>query len=587
MKYLAFILIFPAALTMCVIAGCNRKTPVSSDEHGHGPPAHDAHGDGHAHGDAEGPEPVVVTLFTPKVELFMEYPQLVKGREAEFLAHFSVLATGEPVRSGSLTFEATSPDGKIVSQRLDAPKRDGLFVPTPTFDATGTYKLRLVINSPQVQETMDVGELQVHPDAAAAELAAAKSESPEPPNLVPFLMEQQWKIGMLLGQARERTLTRRLVIPGQVAAPQGASAIVSAPVSGRLLPPAGGRLPWIGDRVEAGQVLALVEPPLPATDLYQLNANRAQVQTLDMELALRELDLDMKALEVERSMIQSKARLEYTRRDMKRAKEIHAKGAGSQQQYDEAEQDFKLAEAEAAAAQAMQKACTTSRERLNRLRSETASGPADVPAAGSLQLPLRAPIAGQIVSVGRSEGEHIEAATDAVFRIVNTERVWIQAQIPEVDLPGLPDRPGASIAMASLPDRRIQVPGEAGSRLVHLGSVVDMETRSVPIIYELPNPQSLLRVGMFADVHLETRTAVNAVAVPEEAVVLDNGRPIAFVLVGGESFQRRDLEIGIRDNGYVEVISGIRDGERVATKGAYAVKLSSLSGASFGAGHGH
>ncbi len=572
---------------MGVTAGCSRESSVSSHDHGQGPAGHDAHDDGHTHGADEGPEPVVVTLFTPKVELFMEYPQLVQGQAAEFLAHLSVLATGEPVRAGSLAFEAVASDGKVVSQRLDAPKRDGLFVPSPTFERAGTYTLKLVVRSPQVDETIDVGEIVVHPDPAAAEQAAAQSAAPEPPNRVSFLMEQQWKIGMLLGQARRQTLTRRLVIPGQVTAAQGASAVVSAPVSGRLLPPAGGSLPRIGNRVDAGQVVARIEPPLPATELYQLSANRAQVQAVEMELTLRELELDIRTLEVERSAAQSKARLEYARRAMERARELRNKGAGSQRQFDEAEQELGLAEAEAAAAQAMRKACETSRQRLNRLRSQTSSGPSDPPAAGSLQLPLRAPIAGHIVSVGRSEGEHIEAATDAVFRIVNTDRVWIQAQIPEADLPGLPAQPGASIVVASLPDRRIRVPGEVGGGLVHLGTVVDPETRSIPVIYELPNPDGLLRVGMFADVHLETQTVVDAVAVPEEAVVLDNGRPIAFVLIDGENFQRRDLEIGIRDRGFVQVLSGVQDGERVATKGAYAVKLSSLAPAAFGHGHGH
>lgn len=581
MKYPAFAMTLFWALTTGGIAGCERQTAVPS--HGHEP-----HGSAQdAHEEAEGPVPVVVTLFTPKVELFMEYPQLVKGREAEFLAHLSVLATGEPVRTGSLAFEAVGSAGKTVSQKLDAPKRDGLFVPTVTFDAPGTYRLRLVISSPQIQETIEVGEVQVHADAAAAEQAAAITTEDEPAHLVPFLMEQQWKIGMRLEQAAKRTLTRRLMIPGQVAAPQGASAVVSTPVSGRLLAPAGGKMPGIGDRVEAGQVLALVEPPLPTTELYQLKANRAQVQALEMELGLRELDLDTKTLEVERSVIQSKARLEYARRAMERAKEIQAKGAGSQKQYDEAEQDLKLAEAEAAAAQAMQKACVASREKLNRLRSQTTAGLADMPESGSLQLPLQAPIAGQIVSVVRTEGEYIEAATDSLFRIVNTDRVWIEAQIPEADLAGLPEKPGAHIAVAPVRDKPIRVPDESGSRLVHLGSVVDPETRSIPIIYELPNAEGLLRVGMFADVHLETRTAVDAVAIPEEAVVLDNGRPIAFVLIDGENFQRRDLEIGIRDNGLVQVIDGITEGERVVTKGAYVVKLSSLAPAAFGHGHGH
>ena len=68
---------------------------------------------------------------------------------------------------------------------------------------------------------------------------------------------------------------------------------------------------------------------------------------------------------------------------------------------------------------------------------------------------------------------------------------------------------------------------------------------------------------------------------------MDNGRPTAFVLIHGEAFQKRVLELGIRDGEFVEVLSGIKANERVVTKGAYLVKLASASPASFGHGHAH
>jgi len=61
--------------------------------------------------------------------------------------------------------------------------------------------------------------------------------------------------------------------------------------------------------------------------------------------------------------------------------------------------------------------------------------------------------------------------------------------------------------------------------------------------------------------------------------VEEDGRPIAFVQVGGETFQKRDLALGIRDGNWVQVLSGIAEGERVVTKGAYAVRLASVSSA--------
>jgi multidrug efflux pump subunit AcrA (membrane-fusion protein) len=58
-------------------------------------------------------------------------------------------------------------------------------------------------------------------------------------------------------------------------------------------------------------------------------------------------------------------------------------------------------------------------------------------------------------------------------------------------------------------------------------------------------------------------------------------------MLEGETFQRREVDLGIRDNGWIEVVSGVAEGERVATRGAYAIKLAALSPASFGHGHGH
>ncbi|MBT9140466.1 MAG: hypothetical protein DDT30_01043 [Dehalococcoidia bacterium] len=59
--------------------------------------------------------------------------------------------------------------------------------------------------------------------------------------------------------------------------------------------------------------------------------------------------------------------------------------------------------------------------------------------------------------------------------------------------------------------------------------------------------------------------------VPESALIDENGKPVAFVQVAGETFEKRYLELGNRDNDFVEVLSGLSDGERVVTKGAYAI----------------
>jgi multidrug efflux pump subunit AcrA (membrane-fusion protein) len=585
MRFITKLFVVPATIALFAVAGCERASYAGG---GHGTGSADTHGAEHGHGEDEGPDPISVTLFTSKVQLFMEYPHLARGMQAEFLAHVTVLATGEPVRSGTLRFDLARPDGAKQTLAVDAPKRDGLFVPECDVGAPGTYRLRLIVDSPQVQDTIDVGELIVHADEDAAFHAAEAAAKPDPPDLVQFLLEQQWKIGTLYEPVSKRTLVHRLALPGQIVAPQGASAVVSPPFAGRLLRPAGGRLPRIGDYVEAGQVLAMIEPQLPATEIFQLSANRAQVQATETELALRELDLDAKALEVDRSIIQSEARREFARRAMDRAVQLREKGIGTEEEHDEATQRLRLAEAEHEAAKAMQRSYKHARERLVALRSKAIPPDREAGSANTgYQMPLIAPISGEIVSVTHIEGEHLDDAHQEVFRIVNIEHVWVEAEISEFDLTELGENPGATMTLPAYPDRSFDILGGGGGRLVNVASIVDPESRTLSVVYEMPNREGLFRVGMFANVYLETRTATNVVALPEEAIVKDNGRPTAYVLVDGENFQRRQLEIGVRDNGFVEVKGGVTEGERVVTKGAYAIKLASLSPASFGHGHGH
>ncbi|MEK7757161.1 MAG: hypothetical protein AAB385_08105, partial [Planctomycetota bacterium] len=199
-------------------------------------------------------------MFTPKVELFMEYPHLIQGDNATILAHVTVLATGEPVRLGTLVLEARSVDGKNVRVQVDAPARDGLFKPEAVFPAAGSYAAKLIVRSDQVEDTIDLDELVVHSDVHEAQHAAEALAGADPSDAVPFLMEQQWKINMLLGQVSKRTLTERLRIPGQIEAAQGASAAVSPPVAGRLVRVPARGLPKIGETVQAGDTLAFIEP---------------------------------------------------------------------------------------------------------------------------------------------------------------------------------------------------------------------------------------------------------------------------------------------------------------------------------------
>ena len=92
---------------------------------------------------------------------------------------------------------------------------------------------------------------------------------------------------------------------------------------------------------------------------------------------------------------------------------------------------------------------------------------------------------------------------------------------------------------------------------------------------------------MALNVYVETAHVTEALAVPVSALVEEDGRAVAFVQVSGETFQKRDLTLGIQDGEFIQVLSGLSPGERVVTKGAYAIRLASVSTTIPAHGHAH
>jgi len=101
------------------------------------------------------------------------------------------------------------------------------------------------------------------------------------------------------------------------------------------------------------------------------------------------------------------------------------------------------------------------------------------------------------------------------------------------------------------------------------------------------NTQGRLKVGMFADVHVVTGEVIDAVTIPVTSIVRESGLPVAYVQLSGEAFERRYVRLGIRDGAQIQVLEGIKAGERVVSVGAYAVRLAGASGQAPGHGHAH
>ena len=193
---------------------------------------------------------------------------------------------------------------------------------------------------------------------------------------------------------------------------------------------------------------------------------------------------------------------------------------------------------------------------------------------------IKSPIAGVVTSRSIAPGSRVDAGAP-LFTIIDPSVVWLRVNVP-----------AASAARVGLSSAAMfQLEGSPAThrtrRVISLGSVVDSLSRTVPVIYELPNADGTIRVGAMARVSVGTGRRVEGVIVATSAILDENGRPIAFVQPEGETFEKRELTLGGTGGDVTLVLSGITDGERVVTGAPYQVRLASLSTAVPAHGHEH
>jgi len=552
-------------------------SPDDGHDHGEGAPSHG----GHAHG-GDGPT-VATTVWAEKADVFLERPYAVAGHPFEMLVHVTVIRDGAPVTEGSLTVEAQLPGNSSVQvcEKEVGPARTGIFIPKVLFAKPGIYQAWLDVESPQLDgggERIELPQVKVYMSDKAALAAFERAEEAEAADEIAFLKEQQWRIGLTTVEARERELVERLVAPGRVIAPPGAGAVVNSPVAGRISPPPGGRFVQVGEKVDQGRLLGLIEPAIAGADAVELVTNQAQLQSLDADLAIKQLDLETQIRNAELAVA--------------RAQDVHDRKNNLVEQGIVPGKDLLLAEHELALAEArlgglveLRSPYASARQRLSSVIGQMQSTGDVSQEPGDLRVTLRSPIAGTVVEVATTSGE-LTPAGEKLFRVLNLDTLWIEANISEYDLAKVQQAPGASYRLAAYPDEIVPI-ADRGGRLINVGAEVDPDTRTVPIRYEVLNHDGLLRVGMFADLLVETRRREKTLAVPKEAIMDEAGQTVIYVQLGGESFQRRPVRLGIRDAELVEIREGLEAGERVAIKGAYSVRLATLSRQSIGHGHTH
>jgi len=483
---------------------------------------------------AEEPEALSVTRWTDKTELFAEYPPLAVGSTSRFAIHLTRLSDFKALTEGHVEVRLEGGSGPPEVFAVEAPSRPGIFGVDVKPAHAGKRQLVIALRAASVNDEHRVGAVEVHPTADAAR-AAAPAAGAEAPG-IRFLKEQQWSLDFGTAVVKEQAVRESIRVPARIDARPGGAADVVAPIDGRLA-----RVVEVapGASVSRGQELArLLPPPTAPADLPQLQRARAEARTA----------------------------LALATRDRERAERLTSAGAAPGKRLDEARSVEEQAKARLTAAEAS----------LTQDNAARSGGATD---ADGLFI-IRAPFNGVIAQRDAATGSNVTAGR-VLFRVVDVAHVHVVGQVPEAQASRARLARAAEIDITGQPDR---VPT---GRLVSVGKVLDPQSRTLPITFAFDNRMLGLPVGQGAFLHLLMDTTPPRPVVPAAAIVDDAGRPIVFVQREGESFERRAVTLGPRSGDLVQITEGVKAGDRVVTKGAYLVRLASLSTSVPAHGHVH
>ena len=181
------------------------------------------------------------------------------------------------------------------------------------------------------------------------------------------------------------------------------------------------------------------------------------------------------------------------------------------------------------------------------------------------------------------DGQFVEEGAPLAV-ISNTRRLLLQAEVSQRYLPLL-DRIESVNFRTPYIDELQRLEAYNG-KMLSRAQVVDPESGFIPVLFELKNVGQLIP-GSFAELYLLAGSTGEGLMIPRSAVMEDYDLRYVYVQTGGETYEKRPVELGRSDGASVEVLSGLSEGEWVVSSGAYQVRMASMSSSIPAHGHSH
>ncbi len=336
----------------------------------------------------------------------------------------------------------------------------------------------------------------------------------------PTLVESTAK-GITVQEVVPRPGKMQILVSGKIQYKEDRVSKVSSPVTGR----ASRILAKLGDRVSEGAPLVVIESP---------------------EVGSAYADF-----------FKARSDLAFSERAFHRAEDLFETKAIAQKDLQQAKNDYLKAQTEFNRAKAHLMLFSRDPDREEEVNN----------AATETFFELKAPISGVIVEKNITRGQAVSSdPAQTLFTVADLSTVDFVGQIFEKDVARVAVNTEVVVTVDAYPNERFQ------GRIRYIGDQVDPNTRTIQVRGEVPNHGARLKPEMFARIAIQAGTAEKILAVPLSAVVEEGGKNYVFLVASDQTFNRRAITLGPQWGSDVQVLDGLKGGDRIVTNGALLLK---------------
>ena len=182
-------------------------------------------------------------------------------------------------------------------------------------------------------------------------------------------------------------------------------------------------------------------------------------------------------------------------------------------------------------------------------------------------LPILAPVNGTIIEKNIVAGAAVKAGT-RLLRLADLSTVWVEGEVYEAELPWIKVGMEAEVSFPDMPEQSYK------TMVSFIEPMLNPKTRTAIVRVELPNAEGRLKPGMYARLNLQVDLGERFV-VPEQAVIYAGEQRVVFLDKGEGRLQPRKIKTGVRNEGFIEVLEGLRFGDVVVTSGNFLIAAES------------